>query len=145
MGCIQQVPNSKNVSFLYHGFLPPLHICAIKFERKWGKKSQEENITGVSPLPSYISCSLLSQGPVEQASSCTLTQTSSLRSSEKYCPTQRLGWFSSYALPLLLCSNWHTCYSFIHCNDWLSAVAKNMDFGVRLPRFKFYLLHLLFV
>lgn len=77
---------------------------------------------------------------------CTSPQTASLRSSsEKYCPTQRLGWFSSHALPLLLCCNLHTCYSFIHCNDWLSVVAKNMDFGVRLPRFKFHLLHLLFV
>lgn len=47
--------------------------------------------------------------------------------------------------PSFLCSNLHTCYSPIHCNDWLSAVAKNMDFGVRLPRFKFHLLHLLFV
>ena len=28
-------------------------------------------------------------------------------------------------------------------NDWLSVAAKNMDFGIRLPRFYFHLLHLL--
>ena len=55
---------------------------------------------------------------------------------------QRLGWVSYYALPVLLCTL-HTCYSFIHYNDWLSVIAKNIDFGVRLPRFKVHLLHLL--
>ena len=54
---------------------------------------------------------------------------------------QRPGWVSYYALPVL-CSL-HICYSFIHYNDWLSVIAKNIDFGVRLPRFKFHLLHLL--
>lgn len=54
---------------------------------------------------------------------------------------QRPGWVSYYALPVL-CSL-HICYSFIHYNDWLSVIAQNIDFGVRLPRFKFHLLHLL--
>lgn len=61
----------------------------------------------------------------------------------KYFLAHRPEWVSRYALPVLLGCILHTCYSFIHYNDWVSMVAKNMDFGVRLPRFKFHLLHLL--
>lgn len=85
-----------------------------------GKHHRGDSLTLLHTLLSSLSWTCWA------GSLCTST-TSLTSSSEKYCPTQRLPWFSSYALPLLLCCSLHTCYSFMHCNNWLSAVAKNME------------------
>lgn len=43
-------PNSQNISFLFHSFLPHLHIHATKFERKW-KNHRRKTAQGLLTCP----------------------------------------------------------------------------------------------